>query len=605
MTTRLLILTIILSSLAAAQGIPAVQRFREAHVETIYWKGTNGIDTAKAEISNGNLRFYYRYPTSVDSVIFIDSATAASIYRIKCYETGDPVPQYNSTLVVPADTTAAWGARIFLNGIIIIHRQFTYVDGYIIAALDMKIHDHYYDSTMWVRVGYYSYYNTSYDTDSVLAGNIDLNMNYQTWDHYEHATGPGYTLSAYTMDLHAGQTVEYKISVYYVNAGPAVPPNGGCSNDYDPNAFPPTYGGGYGKPTIIWTKNSTYPVAAGWALSGYWETKNLHIVDYLYASRGRFYGGLQAFNALFDYSVVVGSSVWPGSLALYNFGGNVSNLTAYDSTDAPYILNSEGGHLATKEHLPVVVGTGLLSASTVGDTTTMSWTGADSGSVRSYITQPADKVPGSASGFNDEFNATSFDTLTKWTPFNWASTATITALNSVAVLRDTSAAASNKWRILEQTITDTAFTIVAKITAPIYSANYTTAGILVRNSSTGRFIAYGPAVAAATYANNVTKWTDATTYSSTPLIGNAPYGTASWFKLVKTPAKAIEAWYSTDGINFNRFWTEATSTFVENSGTIDRIGFGICVNNASLVSSITVWYFRVNWTADFHPTLDN
>jgi hypothetical protein len=227
-------------------------------------------------------------------------------------------------------------------------------------------------------------------------------------------------------------------------------------------------------------------------------------------------------------------------------------------------------------------------------------------SARSYITCPADKPPNSPSSLNDEFNSTSVDTV-KW---KWNGRVTKCVLSSkagIAAFSDTSVDANWKVRALLQKITDTVWTITAKMTSnSLPFAQWTASGLIVLDSVTGKLAIWGPASRSTGNNTQFTRMASLTSFNDAPLIQADGYGytTPSYYRLEKTATKKLNAYVSADGIFWRLAWTENSTDYIETAGNkIDKVGFGVDVSYTGSVT-LTTWWWRYNWISDFNIATD-
>ena len=233
--------------------------------------------------------------------------------------------------------------------------------------------------------------------------------------------------------------------------------------------------------------------------------------------------------------------------------------------------------------------------------------GGGGGGGKSYITQPADKPPDNSNSFDDEFNISTIDTTSKWKWRNRGVTTYLAAQQSFCVMRDTGTGATSNWRILEQTITDTTWSITAKISYASAAGAFNNVGLIAFDLTNGRLLDFGPAQDASYCYVQLNKYNSVTSYNSSGYSKtvNANAGLTAYYRLRKDSAKNFYADLSQDGVVWSCVWSEAGSTFIESSGKVDRIGIGVNAYGSGIIAPGVFWFFRYNWTADFDPTTDN
>lgn len=592
---KLIPILVLLSTVLQAQ---VTIKPRYVHLENLYFRNSAGIDTARMRIdtSNGNLLFEYKKPSYPDSALWRDTTSNFYMFDEGCGNASRwGNISFSSSITCPSDSSLHLAAR-FEKAILAMSPK---VASTVWSAFDATFWvdtsggvTPSSDSTMWQNIGHYAYSNTSYSQYNFGdQAPIEFDFTYLPYEDLPHGYA-NYEPTFWVFGFSGNETMHFKVSlIFYANK-----PYGPYCETANINFIPP-----HMEDFTVWARGYQYTVPASWVTGGYWDRADLYVIGNFFLSN------LLASTVQAYQSVSAGnlSDSTAGSLQLLSPYGIWSGFFSEDTGSSAYKTPGRSGTLSLEQ---VVRGAGLISVTQNQDTTDISWTGADSGSVRSYITQPADKVPGTANSLNDEFNTTTPpDTTTKWAWRNRGTKTTLANYNTVCVMADTGAAASDQLRIIEQSTTDTTFTITARISHSLRKVNYVDGGICVVNSSSGKIVYFGPfaQVTNSAVGIQVYKYTNVTTQSSVPYTqysAGSPYG---FYRLEKTIGDSLWAWYSSDGIAWSKVWGEACSTFIEDSGVIDKVGLLVKTYGSGSEAVLSFWWFRYNWTADFHPTLDN
>ena len=227
--------------------------------------------------------------------------------------------------------------------------------------------------------------------------------------------------------------------------------------------------------------------------------------------------------------------------------------------------------------------------------------------VRSYITQPGDKPPYAPHAWNDEFDTNSIDTTTHWHWWARGAKSHVTEANGMVTFSDTGAVSGNVFRMLYIAVGDSNWSITTKETGTM-SGNYHNSGLIAYNATNDRLIVWG------SNSNAFTAyWLQLNKYH-TPFAGPGYDGGYSgpnpWGQLVNyfRIRKVSGTFYgdlSADGILWTNVWTEAGGTYLESSGKVNKIGFGVLASANTIVAQAAYWWFRVNWIADWNPLIDH
>lgn len=212
---------------------------------------------------------------------------------------------------------------------------------------------------------------------------------------------------------------------------------------------------------------------------------------------------------------------------------------------------------------------------------------------RVYAANPADKPPDSPNALDDEFNDTSFDTGL-WTWRNQGGASIAQAYGRMVMTVPTSATTAN--RIIEQTAPSTPYSITAKLGFATDNVNFSSAGLMLINNSSGRILRWGPGWDNP-YKILATRFTNPTTFSANSDSALHLDGITSMVVLrMVDDGTNILCQLSPNGLDFKTMYSEARTAFVN---TPDRIGLGGSVENSATESYLAVDWFRVNWTPDY------
>ena len=249
-----------------------------------------------------------------------------------------------------------------------------------------------------------------------------------------------------------------------------------------------------------------------------------------------------------------------------------------------------------------------------GDTLHLAATSSGgSGASSSYITKPADKPSASPNALDDEFNLANGslpDTTTKWKWRDRGASCVLVENSGILTMTDTTKAAADNIRILEQTTGDTAWSITARISVQQPVRNYSAAGLAIVDSANGRLYTFVNRTEASGNFPVIYAWNSVTSYNSTPWAGIAGNvgSVAQYFKIEKTTGKVLNFYLSSDGIKWGLVYTVASTAFVETAGNrVNRVGicaFAYLFSSTAFAVNGNFWWFRYNWTPDFDATVN-
>lgn len=215
-----------------------------------------------------------------------------------------------------------------------------------------------------------------------------------------------------------------------------------------------------------------------------------------------------------------------------------------------------------------------------------------SGAVPAAITQQPYWPPSSANAMDDEFTAGSLNTATLWTWQNQG-TRTATLSKSHAKLSFVSPGAGDNWGHITQPAPATPWTMETRIAwNGSTSSNFTYGGLVLRESGTGKFIAF----ALDNSGISPNHWTNNTTFGSGGL-GGATYGTwpapfrGSYVYLrAQDDGTNLVLTSSIDGVTYQPIASEGRTVFM--AGGPNQVGLGFGTNIASGTCNMDVDYFR-------------
>ena len=210
-----------------------------------------------------------------------------------------------------------------------------------------------------------------------------------------------------------------------------------------------------------------------------------------------------------------------------------------------------------------------------------------------YAADPQQKPPDTPNALDDEFNTTTFDTA-KWTWRNQGGATAVTGLGRLLLTVPTSATTSN--RIIEQTAPATPYSITARMGYATDNANFSSAGLVLLNAASGRFLRWGMGWDNP-YKLLATRFTNPTTFSANQDSVLVPPGIVAMGTLrMVDDGTNLLCQLSANGIDWKTIYSEARTAFVN---TPDRIGLTGNVENTATESYLSVDWFRVNWTPDY------
>lgn len=269
---------------------------------------------------------------------------------------------------------------------------------------------------------------------------------------------------------------------------------------------------------------------------------------------------------------------------IYIATGGYYQVVSVDSGVLATIKNlGYTGNLAPSQAVPN--GSGVSPGGLVGPTGAA---GSSTG-VGAYASRPAAGTAG-AQYFSTDGTRQFVDDGTNWRPningclgtqpatvsnWTWVNQSTATATDVGGAIHLASASNNvDSWRMLVRSLSPAnSYTLLAHIRPLLYAANYATASIVLRESSSGKLVTFGLVRnTAGTPDLQVTKWTNATTWVAsyidltlTPMISDGV-----WLRVVDDGANRVCSW-SFDGKNFMQAHTVGRTDFC----TPDQYGVGV------------------------------
>lgn len=630
MMKKLLTLTLILAPLAFSQVTPSRQRVQFQ---------TEQLDTVRGNhpLNNQWLTFQYFVPSHYTNVLWTDATLHPNFEWVE--EPGSQWPNiycYESVFTTPSNDTTnlAMDCRTMV---------FTGPDWpigwYETLQVDFEawLWSPYYADTVWLKIGDWVYNNDGRTIDTTIAS-MSINFRTCVWQMLEHAYDASYQPTFYTFGMSPGELIHFRIRAGHTKP---IRPDPSEEELLETTIFTPNY---YWYIPDEWKDQAYFWTGVVWDLGDPWKAPSfVNKQIFFVRSDLNVSGDLTLGSALTVHNTITGDIVqslyeviagsapisndytqWPGTEGTYTlFGptkdrgylrGSHTKETQWTLPDLPetmvvdtiptffYLPKVAGG-----SRVQIIKGKNNIQVTQSGDTTYFEANSSATGG-GSYITSPGDKPPDSVavSSFNDEFNFSTIDTTTKWTWRNRGATTFLAAQQSFCVLSDTGVPVTNNWRIIEQTITDTTFSVTTKISYASKAAAFNNVGLIVLDSTNGRLLNFGPAEDASNCYIQLNKYNSVTSYNSSPYsqVVNKT-GLTGYYRMRKDAAKKFYADISQDGVMWANVWSEAGSTFIESSGKVNRIGVGVNANGASVIANGAFWFFRYNWTADFDATIDN
>lgn len=205
-----------------------------------------------------------------------------------------------------------------------------------------------------------------------------------------------------------------------------------------------------------------------------------------------------------------------------------------------------------------------------------------------------DGLPCTPNAADDEFQEATFTLLAGARTGGWVWANQGSATASVAngwLLLSTPSNAGDSARLLVQSITATApYTFEAKCAAPNTHANFTVAGMVLRESATGKMVSLGESSNSSSFASFTGVKSSVWTSFTNPSADEATHQQSMmvlYFKMQVSGGNHIES-YSTDGINF--FQLSSTALTTDFTTAPDQVG--LLVDGNGQPSSLSCDFFR-------------
>jgi hypothetical protein len=200
----------------------------------------------------------------------------------------------------------------------------------------------------------------------------------------------------------------------------------------------------------------------------------------------------------------------------------------------------------------------------------------------------ADTAPASPSAIDDEFTGGTLDA--KWA---WVNQSDASASVANGALRLSSATGDRVWSLLLQSAPAAPWTIAAKLRMQGVLADFTSAGIAVRNSASGAHANIGLYFKSTDPGGGgieLQEYSDLTTYAAD--IGIARFGFIHanvYFKLVNDGTN-LTSFYSLDGITYTQVAQTAIATVL---GAVNQVGLSVwSINGGGSSFDLIVDWFR-------------
>ena len=290
-------------------------------------------------------------------------------------------------------------------------------------------------------------------------------------------------------------------------------------------------------------------------------------------------------------------------------GGLTNSATSITFSGALQSMGSNIATIGTDEYLPLVIENEIvyLTAYTSGATTgTISrgkegTTGASHSSGVDVIHGPTVLDYGTAGvddllAFNAAFGASTaldYEATDSGTSapsvFSWVNqgTASVARRLDALILTRPYVSAPN-WALLVQTPPTAPYTITAKLNSGFASgANFASSGLVLRDSSGGKFINIGPDIDGAV-GIAVKKWNSPTNFSAKPIGPQTQHRSALYVKAVVTSTR-FDLYWSPDGVVWDFYFGETIATFLT---AINSIGVGMDPEN-SATGELSLHWWRV------------
>lgn len=231
-----------------------------------------------------------------------------------------------------------------------------------------------------------------------------------------------------------------------------------------------------------------------------------------------------------------------------------------------------------------------------GDVTAEYIIGATDAALTNALVWPAlynhvDAPPVSAGSLDDEFDASTLNGAWSWV--NQGS-ATATFSRSWLKLALASSTSSDNITMIVKTAPSTPWEVTARICMVTLNNNWLGGGIVLRESSTGKIMMFGPAFYQ-TRGLDVSRWNSTTSNSSDTTGGSvwATLGCSPGYMRVKDDGTNLTFSASADGISFAQFNQQSRTAFL--SGGANQVGLGYncqVVGGTGTAIALDCDYFR-------------
>lgn len=593
--------------------------------QTHSWQFYNGAAGAMGSISAQGLGHFVKQPTSY---VAAQGEFAAPLY-VRTGPADDITWElsfsYHATLHWPVVTRAGPGWGVMEDEANI------YVQFYV---WDLA-HSKYAWLTVGSRVFADNTYPWTHHGDVVMDTSDTIPLTNVVWSSLQNGY-MGYHAAPWVFGIPPGGTIHWRIlsneDPYY---GWDIPPIG------------PDYGAGEKKYTFSIQSATAYPGGSAMGRT-IWNTfawiDTAYVWQFNYGTHSRMnsqfdkdlsvYGGLYLGGVLTD-TVSGGANVRydtvAGVIHVANAKGVYSSVynVAADSLAHWWVWPSHNDTLAGLQDLPVVIPGGrfkyvkadsgvALIQSADGDTLKIRAVATSGYTAASFYTSPADKPPNVANAKDDEFdgaNGTAPDTgiaaTHKWHFLGNGSYGhrkmSFKERAGALCWIDTTENSTFYIKPLCQKITDTAWSMTVHF--KFQTSVYGFFGLVVFDSVSGKgeeLHVISDNVDGSGEYHEMYKFTAQGTQTGQIVYNKQrEVATYCYLQVQKDSLKNLYWRRSSDGITWQNFRTELSTTYVETAGNkIDYVGIGIGGWNAATYPAVGLYWFRYNWVSDFDPTLN-
>lgn len=210
--------------------------------------------------------------------------------------------------------------------------------------------------------------------------------------------------------------------------------------------------------------------------------------------------------------------------------------------------------------------------------------------IGSRVDDPADVLWGGSNAYDLEFTT---DDTSGTLPSGWSwvnqGTSTYVQKFGKAVLHATPpTSGSYAWRILNRAFpTEATWTATMKFNVPDVVSNYFHAGLLLRDSTTGKFVSFMAYGSPPTFY--VMNWTNETTWSSTTTGAFNVPDIPSYMRIKKNSPTSYDFSYSKDGIS----WAPIVTAYDPTAFLTTIDSFGIGLDSTLVERDMSIDWFRV------------